>query len=76
MDRLIFGTGCVFMVKIKDGEIRVNKTNNSVISATDIDYQFAITEMQEHQGFQKNNNNNKKAIEEEEEIRRKILEGI
>ena len=69
MDRLIFGTGCVFLVKIKDGEIRTNK--NSDFTPSDIDYQFAITEMQENQGFEKNNNKN--ALAEEEEIRKKVL---
>lgn len=50
MDRLIFGTGCVFLVKIKDGRIRLNKNGGEFLPA-DIDYQFAITEMQGSQVF-------------------------
>lgn len=45
-DRLIFGTGCVFLVKISDGQIRKVKKDNKELNdlkPQDIDYSFAIT---------------------------------
>jgi len=39
LDRIIFGTGCVFIVIFKDCAPRSHK-----IAQDDIDYQFAISE--------------------------------
>lgn len=67
LDRLIFGTGCVFLLMFKAQPPRQAKPTQE-----DIDYQFAIGEMETvtqsiHLEF------SKKFILEEEEIRKKLL---
>lgn len=69
-DRVIFGTGCVFMVRIKDGLPR-----DPQLKQADIDYQFAVNELQ-MANIEQSRVENSKSVIEEEEMRKQILMAI
>jgi hypothetical protein len=72
-DRLIFGTGCIFLVKIPNGEIRKIKKDNEEkeVKPQDIDFAFALTEIQENYLAGGMMMKSQKAVKAEEEETRK-----
>jgi hypothetical protein len=78
-DRLIFGTQCVFLVQILNGEVRRMKKDNEEreIKLEDIDYEYAILEQKENYLTGGGGNKVKKIDKvEEEEMRKKVINEI